>query len=172
MWIDLYKVVTTEAGRYVQGGGCTTVGVAGLVQSGGFGSFSKRFGTSASGLLEAEVVTADGLARTVNACTNPDLFWAIKGGGGGSWGVATNVTLRTHELPEFFGWALGKIKAQSDTAFRRLIDRFFSFYSDNLFNPHWGESVRIGPDNTLELSLVSHRSGCRHCYYARNGCII
>ena len=155
MWIDLYKVVTTEAGRYVQGGGCTTVGVAGLVQSGGFGSFSKGFGTSASGLLEAEVVTADGLARTVNACTNPDLFWAIKGGGGGSWGVVTKVTLRTHELPEFFGWALGKIKAQSDTAFRRLIDRFFSFYSDNLFNPHWGESVRIGPDNTLELSLVS-----------------
>jgi FAD binding domain len=54
MWIDLYQRVTTEAGRYVQGGGCTTVGVAGLVQSGGFGSFSKRFGTSAASLLEAE----------------------------------------------------------------------------------------------------------------------
>lgn len=154
MWIDLYQVVTTEAGRYVQGGGCTTVGVAGLIQSGGFGSFSKRFGTAAAGLLEAEIVTADGLARTVNACSNPDLFWAIKGGGGGSWGVVTKVTLRTHELPEFFGWALGKIKAQSDKAFRRLIDRFISFYSDNLFNPHWGESVKIGPDNTLELSMV------------------
>jgi FAD/FMN-containing dehydrogenase len=43
MWIDLYHAVTQEAGRYVQGGGCTTVGVAGLVQSGGFGSFSKGF---------------------------------------------------------------------------------------------------------------------------------
>ena len=42
-----------RAGRYVQGGGCTTVGVAGLIQSGGFGSFSKGFGTAASGLLEA-----------------------------------------------------------------------------------------------------------------------
>ncbi|HEY8053862.1 MAG TPA: FAD-dependent oxidoreductase, partial [Steroidobacteraceae bacterium] len=60
MWIDLYDAVTVRAGRYVQGGGCTTVGVAGLVQSGGFGSFSKGFGTAASGLLEAEVVTADG----------------------------------------------------------------------------------------------------------------
>ena len=44
----------------MQGGGCTTVGVAGLVQSGGFGSFSKRYGMAAASLLEAEVVTADG----------------------------------------------------------------------------------------------------------------
>ena len=57
---DAYDAVTTRAGRYVQGGGCTTVGVAGLVQSGGFGSFSKGFGTAAANLLEAEVVTADG----------------------------------------------------------------------------------------------------------------
>jgi FAD binding domain len=45
VWMDLYSAVTTEAGRYVRGGGCTTVGVAGLVQSRGFGSFSKGFGT-------------------------------------------------------------------------------------------------------------------------------
>ena len=63
MWIDVYQAVTTQAGRYVQGGGCTTVGVAGLIQSGGFGSFSKRFGTAAAGLLEAEIVTADGAVR-------------------------------------------------------------------------------------------------------------
>lgn len=154
MWIDLYHAVTTEAGRYVQGGGCTTVGVAGLVQSGGFGSFSKGFGTAAAGLLEAEVVTADGKVRIANACTNPDLFWALKGGGGGSFGVITKLTLRTHELPEFFGFAGGKIKAQSDAAFRELIASFIKFYSDHLFNPHWGESIKLQPDNTLELSMV------------------
>lgn len=154
MWIDLYHAVTTEAGRYVQGGGCTTVGVAGLVQSGGFGSFSKGFGTAAAGLLEAEVVTADGQVRIANACTNPDLFWALKGGGGGSFGVVTRVTLRTHTLPEFFGFAGGAISAQSDSAFRELIRRFFEFYRDKLFNPHWGESIKIRPDNVLELSLV------------------
>jgi len=154
MWIDLYHAVTTEGGRYVQGGGCTTVGVAGLVQSGGFGSFSKGFGTAAAGLLEAEVVTADGKVRIVNACTNPDLFWALKGGGGGSFGVVTKVTLRTHVLPEFFGFAGGRIKAQSDAAFRELIARFIGFYRDHLFNPHWGEQIRLRPDNTLELSMV------------------
>jgi FAD/FMN-containing dehydrogenase len=82
MWIDAYRAVTVVGGRYVQGGGCTTVGVAGLVQGGGFGSWSKKFGMAAAGLLEAEIVTADGAVRIANACTNPDLFWAIKGGGG------------------------------------------------------------------------------------------
>src|SRR5215831_6349077 len=67
IWMDVYDAVTTSAGRYVQGGGCTTVGVAGLVQGGGFGSFSKGFGTAAANLLEAEVVTADGTVRIANA---------------------------------------------------------------------------------------------------------
>jgi FAD/FMN-containing dehydrogenase len=154
MWIDLYNAVTTERGRYVQGGGCTTVGVAGLVQSGGFGSFSKGFGTAASGLLEAQIVTADGRVRTVNACSDPDLFWAIRGGGAGSWGVITRLTLRTHELPAFFGAAWGAIKAQSDAAFRKLLARFVDFYAQDLCNPHWGEQVSVHPDNTVKLSMV------------------
>ena len=154
MWIDLYHAVTTEAGRYVQGGGCTDVGVAGLIQSGGFGSFSKGFGTAASNLLEAEIVTADGVARTVNAVSDPDLFWAIKGGGGGSWGVVTKLTLRTHELPQHFGVAWGMVKAHSDEALRRLIARFADHYAETLFNPHWGEQVSIYPDNRFEISMV------------------
>ena len=154
MWMDLYQAVTTEGGRYVQGGGCTTVGVAGLVQSGGFGSFSKGFGTAAGGLLEAEVVTADGRVRVANACTNPDLFWALKGGGGGSFGVITKLTLRTHPLPEFFGAAWGKVQAKSDPAFRALIAHFVTFYSEQLYNPHWGEQIALAPDNTLHISMV------------------
>jgi hypothetical protein len=103
MWIDAYDAVTTKGGRYVQGGGCTTVGVAGLIQSGGFGSFSKNYGTAAAGLIEAEVVTADGVVRVANACQYADLFWAVKGGGGGSLGVITRLTLRTRDLPDTFG---------------------------------------------------------------------
>jgi FAD/FMN-containing dehydrogenase len=154
VWIDLYHAVTTEAGRYVQGGGCTDVGVAGLVQSGGFGSFSKAFGTAASSLLEAEIVTADGVVRICNARTNSDLFWAIKGGGGGSWGVVTRLTLRTYDLPENFGAAWGMIQAKSDASFKALIARFLDFYRDNLLNPHWGEQFHLFPDNRLELSVV------------------
>lgn len=154
MWMDLYYAVTTLGGRYVQGGGCTTVGVAGLVQSGGFGSFSKGFGTAASGLIEAEIVTADGRVRIVNACTEPDLFWAIKGGGGGTFGVLTRLTLRTHELPKYFGYVGGKIRATSEAAFQQLIARFIDFYRTQLLNPHWGEQVKLSPDNTFQLSMV------------------
>jgi FAD/FMN-containing dehydrogenase len=153
VWIDLYHAVTKIGGRYVQGGGCTDVGVAGLIQSGGFGSLSKGFGTAAGWLLEAEIVTADGVARTVNASLDPDLFWAIKGGGGGSWGVITRVTLRTHDLPENFGSAWGTIKASSDNAFRKLIGRFVDFYRDNLFNPNWGEQIALSPNNTFDISM-------------------
>ncbi|PYT86680.1 MAG: FAD-linked oxidoreductase [Acidobacteria bacterium] len=155
IWMQAYDAVTTKAGAYVQGGGCTTVGVAGLVQSGGFGSFSKHYGTCAAGLLEAEVVTADGKIRIANACANPDLFWALKGGGGGTFGVVTKVTLRVHELPEYAGGAIFRVKASSDDAFRRLLRYFVGFYRENLFNDHWGEQAHIGPDNVLGLSMVS-----------------
>jgi FAD/FMN-containing dehydrogenase len=154
VWMHVYDAVTTKAGRYVQGGGCATVGVAGLIQSGGFGSFSKNFGTAAGGLLEAEVVTADGQARIVNVCTNPGLFWGIKGGGGGSLGVVTRLTLRTRDLPFVFGNVTVTIKAASDAAFRNLIGRFVDFYSDSLFNAHWGESIAFGADNTFAVTMV------------------
>jgi hypothetical protein len=155
MWMDLYHAVTTEGGRYVQGGSCTTVGVAGLVQSGGFNAFSKGFGTAAAGLLEAEIVTADGRVRVVNACQDPELFWALKGGGGGTFGVVTRVTLRTHELPRHFGAAWGEVRARSSEAFARLITRFVAFYRETLFNPHWGEHVHFRPDNVLDIDMVS-----------------
>jgi len=155
IWVDVYDAVTTKAGRYVQGGGCVTVGVAGLVQGGGFGSFSKNYGTAASWLLEAEIVTADGAVRIANTCANPDLFWAIKGGGGGSFGIVTKLTLRTHDLPALFGGTLLTIEATSDTAFRQLLGRFFKFYSDSLFNRHWGESVTFRPGNILAVRMVS-----------------
>jgi len=154
MWMQAYDAVTTKAGGYVQGGGCTTVGVAGLIQSGGFGSFSKHYGTAAAGLLEAEVITADGQVRVANACTNPDLFWALKGGGGGSFGVVSQVTLRVRELPEFGGGANFVIQAPSDDAYRRLIREFVGFYREALFNEHWGEQVHFSPDNKLEISMV------------------
>jgi FAD/FMN-containing dehydrogenase len=154
VWMHAYDAVTTKAHRYVQGGGCATVGVAGLIQSGGFGSFSKNYGTAAGGLLEAEIVTADGQIRVANPCTNPDLFWGIKGGGGGSLGVVTKLTLRTRELPAVFGGVSLKVKAGSDTAYRRLVGHFVDFYADSLFNPHWGESVSFGADNSIAVTMV------------------
>jgi FAD/FMN-containing dehydrogenase len=83
------------------------------------------------------------------------LFWALKGGGGGTFGVVTRVTLRTHALPQYFGGAWGSIKAQTDAAFQRLIARFIAFYSEKLCNAHWGGNVGIGPDNLLDIAMAS-----------------
>lgn len=156
IWKHLYDAVTTKGGRYVQGGGCATVGVAGLIQSGGFGPFSKMYGMAAAGLLEAEIVAADGIVRVANACQNPELFWGIKGGGGGSLGVVTKLTLRTRELPEFFGGVFGGIKARSDSSFRTLTSRIMRFYRERLFNPQWGEQITFGGGNQVRISMLFH----------------
>jgi len=154
MWLHAYQAVTQGAGRYVQGGGCTTVGVAGLVQGGGFGSCSKGFGSAAASLLEAEIVTADGKVRVVNHVQEPDLFWALKGGGGGTFGVVTRLTLATHDLPATMGVASLRLQAKSDEAYRRLLAKFIDAYAADLFNPHWGEQVTARPDNRLEVFMV------------------
>ena len=153
VWMHAYQAVTSGAGRYVQGGGCGTVGVAGLVQGGGFGTHSKAFGTAGASLLEAEIVTADGTVRIANACHEPELFWALKGGGGGSFGVVTRLTLRTWDLPVSFGAISTTIRAQSDDAYHRLLTRFVAFYASSLCNPHWGEIVRAVPGNRLEIGM-------------------
>lgn len=154
VWGEVYDRVVRQAGRYVQGGGCATVGVAGLIQGGGFGSFSKAYGVAAASLLEAEIVTADGVVRVVNAGREPDLFWAIKGGGGGTFGVVTRLTLKTHALPQNFGAIRLTVQASSDDAFRRLLDRFLRDYRALMFDDHWGEQVKATPDRRLIVELM------------------
>ena len=63
---------------------------------------------------------------------------------GRTFGVVTRVTVRTHELPDYFGGASATIKAASDDAYRRLIAKTLEFYAEALFNPHWGEQISIG----------------------------
>jgi FAD/FMN-containing dehydrogenase len=92
--------------------------------------------------------------RIANACSNPDLFWGLKGGGGGSLGVVTRLTLRLHELPSSFGAVNFTVKATSAQAFRRLIGLTMDFCSRSLVNPHWGEQIRFRADNVLIVSMV------------------
>jgi FAD/FMN-containing dehydrogenase len=154
-WLEAY-VEATARSRYVQGGGCTSVGAAGgFTQGGGFGSFSRRFGTAAGNVLEIEVVTADGEVRIANEVQHPDLFWALRGGGGGTFGVVTKMTLRTHPMPETFGAAIGTIAASSDAGYRRLIREFVGFFADRLDNEHWGEQIRFAEDNTMQVALTT-----------------
>jgi FAD/FMN-containing dehydrogenase len=156
LWGRVYQTVSVEHGRYVQGGGCLTVGVTGFVLGGGFGSLSKAFGTGAASLIEAEVVTADGRTRTVNAFRDPDLFFALRGGGGGTFATATRLTLATHPLPDTIGAVIFSVTAQTDDAWSALVDRILAFYAETLFNPTWGEQIRFNPGRRLSVSMVFH----------------
>jgi hypothetical protein len=64
------------------------------------------------------------------------------------------VTLRVHPLPDRFGAVNMTVRATSDAAYRRLIGIALEFYAKHLANPHWGEQIRIRPDNALRISMV------------------
>ncbi|CAG8559748.1 15832_t:CDS:2 [Funneliformis caledonium] len=89
LYIELDK-----AGFTIISATCPTVGLSGAISSGGFGLQSRKYGVSGDFVLEAEVVTADGSILIANAASYPDLFWALRGGGGGKFGIVTNWKLK------------------------------------------------------------------------------
>jgi len=86
-------------------GDTASVGVGGLTLGGGFGYLSRKFGLAIDELLAAEVVTADGVVLQVDGSSYPDLFWAIRGGGG-NFGVVTRFKFRLEKVDTVFGGML------------------------------------------------------------------
>jgi FAD/FMN-containing dehydrogenase len=99
MLVDFYGALAAH-GRAVPGGSCPTVGIAGLALGGGVGVVGRLLGLTCDNLLAVQIVTADGAVRDVSPASDPDLFWACQGGGGGSFGVVTAFTFRTHPAPD------------------------------------------------------------------------
>jgi FAD/FMN-containing dehydrogenase len=86
-------------------GDAGSVGIGGITVGGGVGFLSRKHGLTIDSLLAAEIVTADGELRRVDADTDPDLFWAIRGGGG-NFGVVTRLQFRLHEVGTIVGGIL------------------------------------------------------------------
>ena len=96
--VQVYDGLGTR-GRGIAGGSCPTVGIAGLTQGGGVGVLTRAHGLTCDAVTAMRVVLADGRIVTTTADHEPDLFWALRGGGGGHLGVVTSFTMRTFAAP-------------------------------------------------------------------------
>lgn len=95
--LDCYRRLW-EHGVTIPAGTCPGVGIAGLTLGGGIGFLSRHFGLTCDNLVAVELVDADGRSLRASEETHSDLFWALRGGGGGNFGIATAFTFRVHPI--------------------------------------------------------------------------
>jgi FAD/FMN-containing dehydrogenase len=104
--IDVYNRLDA-AGVAIASGSCGSVGISGITCGGGIGMASSAYGMTCDAVVTADVVTADGRHRTVHPGRDPDLFWALRGGGGGSFGVVVDWRMRTYPATTAGRFVLG-----------------------------------------------------------------
>ena len=108
--VDIYDQLCAQ-GVCIPSGTCPTIGIAGITQGGGIGIVDRAYGLTCDRLVSAQVVLADGSIVTCDADHHPDLFWALRGGGGGNFGIVTSLTFdtfATSDVTRFtadFAWA-------------------------------------------------------------------
>jgi hypothetical protein len=136
LWGDLDRE-TQAFGLIVPGGVVSETGVAGLTLGGGEGWVRRKYGLTIDSLLSARVVCADGSVHTASAASEPDLFWALRGGGG-NFGIVTSFEFRTHPHGPIVAFA-GVFYPVADAA--RIL-------------PRWRDYCASAPDEITSLALA------------------
>jgi FAD/FMN-containing dehydrogenase len=136
LWGDLDRE-TQAFGLIVPGGVVSETGVAGLTLGGGEGWVRRKYGLSIDSLLSARVVCADGSVHTASAASEPDLFWALRGGGG-NFGIVTSFEFRAHPHGPIVAFA-GVFYPVADAA--RIL-------------PRWRDYCASAPDEVTSLALA------------------
>lgn len=145
---------THAFGLAVPAGIVSTTGIAGLTLGGGTGYLTRQFGLTIDNLLEADVVLADGSFVTTNKSERPDLFWALRGGGG-NFGVVTNFLFKAHPVDMVFGGPIFWDQKDAGAVMRRYRDvlptapeklgAFFGLKTMPSADPfpreHWGKRI-------------------------------
>ena len=117
LWRDL-DAATHPHGLATTGGLISSTGVGGLTLGGGLGWLMRQHGLACDNVLAVEIVTADGQVRRASATENPDLFWAVRGGGG-NFGVVTNFEFRLHPMRTLYAGMLVFPGPQAPQVLRR-----------------------------------------------------
>jgi FAD/FMN-containing dehydrogenase len=136
LWGDVDRE-TQAFGLVVPGGVVSETGVAGLTLGGGEGWVRRKYGLSIDSLLSARVVCADGSVRTASAKSEPDLFWALRGGGG-NFGIVTSFEFRAHPLGPIVAFA-GVFYRVADT--ERVL-------------PRWRDYCSSAPDEVSSVAVT------------------
>lgn len=137
-------------GLVTPAGTVSHTGVGGLTLGGGFGRLARRFGLALDNLTAVEIVTADGQRRRASADENPDLFWAVRGGGG-NFGVVTSFEFQLHPMQrQVIGGNLVFPYARSKEVLRAYAD-----YSSNLPDDMYCDAAVIGAaDESKRVALI------------------
>ncbi len=136
LWGDVDRE-TQPFGRIVPGGIISETGIGGLTLGGGEGWVRRKFGLTIDSLLSARVVCADGTVKTASATSEPDLFWALRGGGG-NFGVVTSFEFQTRPLGPIVAFA-GIFYRAADAA---------------TILPRWRDYCKNAPDEVSSLALA------------------
>ncbi|KAK1248182.1 hypothetical protein MKX08_006402 [Trichoderma sp. CBMAI-0020] len=128
-------------------GGCSTVGIAGgFGQAAGHGLLTPAYGLMVDQAVEFDVITPDGVFRTINACSDADLFWAMRGGGGGSYAVLVNYKFQVYPKNQWAAWRLQASFSNSETDLTK--STFLRDFLTELSNeqPNWSANNASGYD--------------------------
>nr|WP_157529491.1 FAD-binding protein [Kibdelosporangium sp. MJ126-NF4]CEL23594.1 FAD-linked oxidoreductase family [Kibdelosporangium sp. MJ126-NF4]CTQ93130.1 FAD-linked oxidoreductase family [Kibdelosporangium sp. MJ126-NF4] len=150
--MDVYTELA-KAGQCLPAGSCPTVGIAGLTLGGGIGVLSRKFGLTCDRLDAVTIVTADSKVHEVSSGSGADLFWALRGGGGGNFGIVTEFVFSTLPAPSLTVFTL----------------RFPAGSVANVLGV-WQQWIAGAPPELWSNMVVSGASGAPACHIS--GCYV
>ncbi len=154
---QLYNYIGSK-GYPFPGGNCPTVGASGFTLGGGWGYSCRKFGLGCDSLLEAEMVDYTGRVLTADKYTNSDLFWALRGAGGGNFGVVTSMKFKLPPksgIVTLFELNFPNATLNDQVCFMKTFQRWIDTVSDNI-------NVSGGLYNTAESGIYNYLRGI--CY--------
>ncbi|KAM0324373.1 hypothetical protein ACHAQA_008154 [Verticillium albo-atrum] len=149
-WADVYRKLL-PSDLTVSGGRVSSVGVGGLSLGGGISFFSNLHGWACDNIVSYEVVSATGIILTATAKQNPNLFWALRGGGN-NFGIVTSFTFKTIPLPGGKMW--GGTKTFMEPALDQVVDAFAGMVTDSPKDPNAGLWVAFLKNSGLKLAAT------------------